>query len=133
MQFVWQNDESDTTALLNVATYLVLKGWCEASVGWPDLRPIPARAYLHVSAELALFEWWNQPPTSPLSQKSQTAEALSLVASASGLSRLGDTETENLFNGYDPRYSLFAVPPKGVAVFQVSMNTLYHVYGSVFL
>jgi len=130
--YVWQNDESDTTALLNVATYLVLKGWCEASVGPPDLRPIPARADLDVSAELALFEWWNQPPTSPLFQKSQTAEALSLTASAFGPFSSGDTETENVFNGYDPRYSLFAVPPKGVAVFQVSMNTLYSVYGSGF-
>jgi len=130
--YVWENDESDRTALLNVTTYVVLKGWCEASVGPPDLRPIPAKATLDVSAELALFEWWNQPPTSPLSQKSQTAQALSLHASAFGPFSSGDTETENLFNGYDLQYSLFAVPPKGLAVFQVSMNTLYNVYGSGF-
>jgi len=127
--YVWENP-SEHFALVNVETYVVLKGFCLTSVQPRIAQFLGAHSRLSVHAGLTLLEWWNQPPTTPLFQKSQEVEALGLHAYAPFLS--GDTEDQNLFDGYDLKYSLFAVPPKGVAVFYVNMFTKQTTDGHAF-
>jgi hypothetical protein len=129
--YFWENP-SENTALVNIATYLVLKGFCEASVDRPSLGNFYAFGDLHIRAELEILEWWNQPPTSPLFQTSQKVEALHFHVNAFGPFSPGETKLKHLFDGYDLKYSLFAVPPKRAAVFRVSMSATHWVWQSGF-
>ena len=124
--YVWENP-SDQHALVNIETYIVLKGFCEASVDRPT-NLLYATSDLHVGAELEIFEWWNQQPTTPLPQKTQKVEAVHLHCNAFGPFSPGETKTQNIFDGYDLKYSLFVVPPKGVVVFYISMFTKEHAF-----
>jgi len=88
--YVWENP-SDHHALVNIETYIVLKGFCEATVEIQG-NPLYATSDLHVGAELQLFEWWNQPPTTPLPQKTQKVEAVHLHCNAFGPFSPGETK-----------------------------------------
>jgi hypothetical protein len=129
--YFWENP-SENTALVNIETYLVLKGHCQANVDRPSLGNFFAEGDLHIRAELELLEWWNQPPTSPLFQTSQKLEALHLHVNAFGPFSPGETKLKSLFDGYDLKYSLFAVPPKRAAVFRVSMSATHNVWQNGF-
>jgi len=124
--YVWENP-SENHALVNVGTYVVLKGHCQAGLDRPPIYQFVAVADLIVGVELQLFEWWNQPPTNPLFQQSQKVEPVDLHCNAFGPFSTGETKSQTIFDGYDLKYSLFVVPPKGVAVFYVSMFTLEYV------
>jgi hypothetical protein len=80
--------------------------------------------------ELKLYEWWNQPPTFPLGEASQTTQILYLDAESPWiLDKAENTKYEWVFNGYDVKRSSLAVPPNGVVVFEVSLLSGTWIFG----
>ncbi len=118
--FMWEN-ESDQNAFVNVASSFIFNGPCDV---WAA-RGFPTGDYvrLSLSASLDLFEWWNQPPTTPLSQATQMQAVADIRA-------LGDWFLGNPVN-HDGKYfsltpielgySIFLVPPKGIAIFNMNV------------
>lgn len=117
--YLWRNP-SDRFAVVNVDGFLILNGFCRAhqSGGYfPGNRITTIR----LSGSMALFEWWNQPPTQPLSQASLTQTLFTLSADAGdGFGGDSSTVSKNVFRGCDLQYSLFLVPPSAVTVIEVS-------------
>jgi hypothetical protein len=112
--FAWENP-SDRYAIINVASYLMLNGFCAAmsDPGWPTHL-----SALGLTVELGVLEYWNNPPTAPAAQVSQFSSAGGPRAEGS---ILGDYETAAITGAYDVSYSSFAIPGKGVAVFVVTL------------
>jgi hypothetical protein len=122
--FLWENP-SDKFAVMNIDAYLVLNGFCSVVDG-RSLFSGNRSSNLYMQTRLTIHEWWKQPPTFPLHQTDQLRHVLSLSANG-GLLSGGDIDARHIFRGYDLRYNLFLMPPKGVAVFQV---TLYFYYST---
>jgi hypothetical protein len=135
--FLWRNDTGGD-AVVNVESELLLKGTCGAyaDAGWiPEFwwgTGNVGESTLGISAQLKLLEWWNQPPTQPLRQPSQSREVIDLFveggfAPAVWVSNwgagLGDIWT--LTGNYHLRYDDFFVPTDAVAVFEVSLTMHY--------
>lgn len=116
--FMWDNP-TDKIAVINVNGYSIFHGTAFVGVGggfWPGNRSASVR----LTAELQIFEWWNQPPTSPFVQADQTAEILNLRVSAGGFSEVGAIDLRDVHRGNDLRHTLMLVPPRGVVVFAVT-------------
>lgn len=114
--FLWENP-SDKFAVINVDAYHVLSGFCSVVDG-RSLISGGESSSLFMQSRLNILEWWNQPPTAPLHQADQFQNVLFLSADG-GLLSGGDINAKYIFRGYDLRYNLLLVPPKGVSVFQV--------------
>lgn len=102
----------------------MLNGFCRSGSDggfWPDSR----YSSLRVRAKLYPLEWWNQPPTSPPEQASQSQEVLSLSTGTSGFGSLGAIETEEISGEYNLPYDFFIVPSHDVAVFEIVMYVSY--------
>ena len=82
--FLWQNP-SDKAVVVNVHGYLVLDGFCSvfSNGGFIAL----AFAELNVDADLVIHELWNDPPTSPVAQSTQSQNALTLSCESLGIHR----------------------------------------------
>jgi hypothetical protein len=117
--FRWENSSANPVLLANIASHLVVKGYWEVDA-FNSFLPYVNYAGVEADAKLQLFEWWNQPPTSPLSEASQTTQILDFEAEGPAAGgRAQNTKYAWVFNGYDVKYSSLAVPPNGVVVFEV--------------
>ena len=122
--FLWGNP-SDKFALVNVDGYLVLNAVCQAIVEggfFPDDR----QTTLTVDANLHIHQLWDDPPSSPPFQASQTQRALTLSLDNGGWFAIGEIASENLFRGFDLQYSLLAVPPRAFVLIEVACTLSYN-------
>jgi hypothetical protein len=124
--FMWQNP-SAYLATINVSTSLIIKGEVQVSSDQGTLSG--DNNTVQLSSQLSLIEWWNQPPTYPFPEGSQRVDNI-VYLSATGGSIFGgsDIKAVNLFNAYDMSYSIFSVPPNGVAIFEVQLLYSYHTH-----
>jgi hypothetical protein len=58
----------------------------------------------------------------PLPQADQRQNALKLRVDSGGISDDDKTAVQNLFRGFDLRYSSFLVPPNGMVMFEVACS-----------
>jgi hypothetical protein len=126
--FVWQNPR-DAWTIINAGTYLQLNGQCDEFEQGGFLSG--SVSDLTVMALLNVWEWWNQPPTSPYSQPTQSQIVVSFGADGGGfLSDLGggNVVSRDVNGNYDLSRSLFLLPPNGVAVFEVMLQFTYENY-----
>lgn len=112
--FFWQNP-SDQFIFVDVETSPVLNGFCQAN----EHSGISTFASLILNVDLALFEWWNQPPTSPADESAQHQGVLSIGAFEQ---LFGGTQTQSVNENYRLGYSFFRIAPGGVAVFEVRLT-----------
>jgi hypothetical protein len=124
--YVWENP-SNNPALVNVETYIVYKGFVEAGLYRNII--LPQEGFLDVRATLRIFEWWNQPPTQPVRNGTQFTFPVSLTVHSGGFWDPGDSQFTYVLDGFDPKYNLFTMPPKGVAVFDVETLILGSYFG----
>jgi hypothetical protein len=124
--YVWENP-NDRFAAINVASFLALNGSCEASADGGTAGIFPGgTSNLQLKAFLNVWEWWNQPPTNPLRQATQTRDVLNLSADGGGwFGSVGAIEVRSVSGNFDVSYSLFVLPPHGVAVFEVTLLVTY--------
>jgi len=124
--FVWENP-SDRWAIVNVESALALNGTVdEFEEGGIFSGSV---SNLSVDVRLNVWEWWNQPPTSPFPQATQSQHVLSLSASGGGfLSSLGGgtVESASIQGNFDLSRRLFLLPPNGVAVFEATLLFSYN-------
>jgi hypothetical protein len=118
--YLWQN-EDDRYAVVDVDGYLILNGFGRVfqTGGWTSGERSTS---LTIAGVMSLWEWWNQPPTSPALQPDQSQTALSLWASPSGWFADDQTVSGSIFRGYDLRNTLSVVPPQGVLVIEVEVD-----------
>jgi hypothetical protein len=123
--FVWDNP-NDAWAVINVESNLTVNGSCDAfAEGGFFLGSLNT---LWVQASLNVWEWWNQPPTMLSPQATQVQKVLSVTANGGGfLSNLGggSIDSESAAGMFDVRRTLFSLPPRGVAVFEVTLEFFY--------
>jgi hypothetical protein len=113
--YLWTNPH-DAYSVINIGGFLILNGTCQASAGggfWPSDR----YSKLSLDAKLEIYEWWNQPPTSPVPQMDQSINVVTLEANQEGFSEVGDIEFKSIFRAYGLSYSLMLVPPLATVVF----------------
>jgi hypothetical protein len=126
--FAWRNP-SDRSAVINVASYLMLNGYCDAGAG-----PGFTHSDLLVTTRLNVFEWWNNPATNPPYQTGQINYSLPfLEAYGGGVFGVGDFETMEITGNYDVEYRMFAVPPHEVAVFTVDLTLGHFIIGDGYI
>ncbi len=125
--FVWRNPSS-AYAVVNVASYLRLNGFCDA---WANGGFLPDNwAGLGLHASLNVYEWWTQPPALAPDQPSSTQYLGGPTAAANGLFDPGTYDSQRISGAYDVTYREFILPPQGVAVFEVSFGFLHLIFGS---
>ena len=128
--FVWDNPR-DENSLINIECSLGVRGTCKADANSGFLSG--GSSSLTVRAELQPLEWWNQPPTTPLPQSSQIQDVAIISSSGGVLWGVGKEilgiETPSLIvsSQYDLQHNLFAVPPRGVVVFKVTLSLDYSI------
>jgi len=121
--YLWQNP-SDSNAVINVVADMVLTGFCsvESDGGF---FPGDRRSRLNLFVRLRPWEWWNQPPTLPLEQVSQSEHVLELSTNTGGFMAHNATDSESVLSVNELRYDSFLVPPHGVVVLEVLLDVLY--------
>jgi hypothetical protein len=126
--FLWQN-ETGSDVVLNVESYLMLNGWCQltADSGWiwsPFWgQGTIGKSRLAVDAELALLEWWNQPPTQPAFQSGQIQNVLKRAISGGfAFGNPGKTDLALVTGNHHLNYDLFHVPRDAAVVFEVALS-----------
>jgi hypothetical protein len=126
-----ENSSPNPVLLSNVASHLIVKGYWEADAYFSLFGF--GHCLVLSFADLRIFEWWNQPPTSPLTEDSQGATIVDLdVHGPAILGRAQNTKYAVVFNGYDvKKYSSFIVPPNGLVVFEVALTSLGYVNGGL--
>jgi hypothetical protein len=124
--FVFENPNDSFTAV-NIASYLRLNGSCRASADGGTAGIFPGgSSHLHLKAFLNVWEWWNQPPTRPVGEATQTRDVLNLSADGGGyFESVGDIEVQAVSGNFDVTYQLFVLPPNGVGVFEVTLLVSY--------
>jgi hypothetical protein len=129
--YVWENP-SERPVVVNVESYLMLNGFCDAfAEGGPGPRSFWGDKYtdLDVGVDLNVFEYWNNPPTSPSGQAGQAEYALRLSADGGGIFGLGGYDSGAVIGTFDVIYKMFLVPPKGVAVFEIVLDVFHRTEG----
>jgi hypothetical protein len=121
--FLWENP-SDRFAVVRVHGFVVFNGTMTAGQDG-GIFPGDRSASISAVGNLHLFEWWNQPPTEPLSQADQDQTALTVATSGYGWSDPGSIELEHVFRGLDCSYDLFLIPPHGVTVIEMAAALSY--------
>jgi hypothetical protein len=122
--FSWQNP-SESTISVDVAASLALMGLCEAATAGAT---VAGDARLRVGAALNIHELWNDPPTSPIFQPTQSLPALD-VHSETFLFWGNDFDIQLVANSFELRYFQFVMPPKGIAMFEVACELECHLSG----
>jgi len=120
--FVWRN-ETGSDAVVNVASYLTLNGSCKVHANssfWHGLAT-PPFSQVSVDAELSVFEWWNEPPTEPLSEPGQLQNVIPILK-AEGGEFSGDGKSTLVSANCQLTYNIFRIPSNDVAVFEVGLS-----------
>ncbi len=123
--FVWQNP-NDKFVVVNVESNLAVNGACDAFAEGGFF--VGSLNSLFVQTSLNVWEWWNNPPTTLPPQATQTLRVLAVTEAGGGpLSNLGGGSVDSASaNGiFDVRRTLFSLPPRGVAVFEVALELFY--------
>jgi hypothetical protein len=113
--YLWTNPHN-AYSVVNIGGFLILNGKCQAAAGdgfWPGDR----YSKMVIEAKLEIYEWWNQPPTSPVPQMDQSISIKTLEADQGGFGAVGDIEPATFFRAYGLSYSLMLVPPLATVVF----------------
>jgi len=127
--YLWEN-AADGYAVVTIDGFLTLNGFCAARSSGAFLGGSSSTLGLH--AVLEVFEWWNQPATTPLPQDGQRLPVVWFTADSTGWFDDDDTEYALVFRGFDLRYEQLAVPPHGVLVAEVLLSIYYNLgFGSV--
>jgi len=134
--YLWEN-EAQSPVVVDVSSYMTLWGHWQGFATYYKTSPedpFPGSgqgsAHMNLSANLALYEWWNQPPTlAPLQnlpdQQTQVS-ILNLVFTA------GVGQSRNLFDGVFLKQSWVVIPAGGALVAEVSLDADHFVnHGSV--
>jgi hypothetical protein len=128
--FVWDNPRDNHT-VIDVECSVGIRGICKADAESGFLSG--GSSSLTVRAELQPLEWWNQPPTTPLPQSSQIEDVAVISWSGGAAWGLGreilGIETPSLLvsSQHDLQHKLFAVPPRGVVVFKITLSLDYRI------
>src|SRR5260370_22529131 len=135
--FLWTN-ESDAWSLVNVTTSLILNGFCIANADLGFFSGDSVRLLLE--AHLNLMRWSGWPPDPNGKPADQTYEP---IRQAAQLQNVVDWSVAGygIFGGgppgynyqrqvfmmapFDLSYRLFPIPPRGVAIFEVSLRIMY--------
>ena len=121
--FLWTNP-SDKYAVINVDGFLIFNGnWNAGQNG--GLFAGDSYGDLEITANLRLYEWWNQPPTQPTVQPDQTIEVLNVSNDQDSWDNLGEVDAGAVFRGHDLKYGLFVMPPQGSVVIEVAATIQY--------
>ncbi len=123
---VWQNTVG-TPVTLDAHSYLVLNGGAAAYVHGGVFPDDSLFSNLAIDVSLHPWEWWNQPPTSPLAQPDQAQNVMSLHQGGSGWVDYLPGPEQDVFRGYDLSYHSWIVPPNGFAVFETTMSLTYSI------
>ena len=123
--YLWSNP-SAYHAVVNARCDLAFRGSCQA-VGDSGFL-LGGNAKLDGYGVLRALEWWNQPPT--YGDGNELNFFMDLEGDGSGFWRFetGDVDFKNQFDPIDLRYDLFAIPPKGSAVFEVTVAFDYSLF-----
>jgi hypothetical protein len=127
--FIWRN-ETGGDAVVNVASYLTLNGSCKVhakSSFWHGLAA-PNFSKVSVDAELSVFEWWNEPPTEPLSEPGQLQNVTPSLEADGGEFR-DDGRSTLVSANCQLTYDIFRIPSNDVAVFEVGLSLTWTVVG----
>jgi len=138
--YVWENDTAYTT-VVDVSAYTTVSGsWqAEASIyaihdpighpGDPDYDPTNTdsaggSAHLALSANLALYEWWNSPPTlAPLQNAPDQQTQISFLnLDLQAVPPDPVFKSSFMFNGFELKQRLLVIPPEGVLVAEVNFD-----------
>jgi hypothetical protein len=114
--FLWENP-SDRQAVINVDTNLMLNGFCSATADYGYYPFNWNNTMLLISAELSLWDHWNQPDIHPYIVEHQV-----LFLDAEGGFLETDYDARYVIGNYNLHYNLFVVPPRAVAIFVVSLS-----------
>jgi hypothetical protein len=119
--FRWENSSPNPVLLENVVAHLVVNGYWEVEANSSLLDYNYSQVV--VAAELLIFELWNQAPP-PLVESNRISELDVRGGFPGPWGSKGKTRYEIIVNGYDVvEYNSFAVPPEGVVIFEVRLNT----------
>lgn len=121
--FLWENPR-DRYSVANVDGFLILNGFCDA-LGHGGFLWGDRFSKLQVDVTMRLMEWWNQPPTEPPADPSQTQRAVTLSVDTGGFHDITHVEIADVFRAYDLQYRFFTLPPHGVVVIEVSVAASY--------
>jgi len=132
--FWWTNSGSKPVSLANITSRFVINGFWETYASCSYIAPNWNYVYLDSDARLNIIEFWNQPPTSPPVENDQYT-TVAFLEIEGGLCETDPPETdktEYVFNvSYDFKHSSsFVVPPKGVVLFEVLLDTATHILGA---
>jgi hypothetical protein len=126
--FAWRNP-ADHDALINIGSYLLLNGFCDAGAG-----PGWTHSTLLVNPRLNIFEWWNNPATQPPYQSGQYNYDLPYLEAEGGKDTgVGEYKTLAISGNYDLEYRHFTVPAKEVAVFTVTLTLWHYIRGDGYI
>jgi hypothetical protein len=120
--------------LANITSRFVINGFWEAYASCSYIAPNWNYVYLNSGAQLNIIEFWNLPSTSlPVENDQYTTVAFLEIKG--GLCETDPPETdktEYVFNkSYDFKHSSsFVVPPRGVVLFEVLLDTATHIFGA---
>ena len=123
--FVWQNP-NDGPVVVNVLSVLSLNGICEAAANagfalWPG-----GKSQLWMYAVLWVLEARSHPQVIPVGEDIQNQEVLDLEVDLTGLfGPPGDIEIVNVRGNAQVGYNNFSLPPKGLALINVSLEVWY--------
>jgi hypothetical protein len=117
--FAWRNPSS-AYVVINVESYLAMNGF---NLAWASPSFYLGNFVgLDITAFLAVYEWWNQPPISPPTQASQNQRVDGTWATSVGPFDPGGTDSDFVNGLYDLSYRELVIPPQEVAVFEVGVD-----------
>ena len=129
---VWENT-TGTPVSVDAHSYFVLNGGAAVDVRGGVFPDDSLYSNLTIDVSLYPWEWWNQPPTSPLAQPDQSQNVMTLHQGGSGWDEAIASQIQYVFRGYDLSYHSWAVPPNALTVFETSMSLTYSSQGGTFL
>jgi hypothetical protein len=139
--YLWEN-ETGYTVVVDVSAYTTLWGFWQGAgsyyhkddgghVHQPGEPPDEGTdaygsAHLDLSANLALYEWWNEPPTiAPLQNSPDQHTRIGFLDR--GWRGWGDGTSSTMFAGFVLEQNLVVIPPGGVLVTEVSLDVVHRV------
>ena len=115
--YVWTNPKN-AFEVINVTGFVIFNGHCSVGVDG-GLLPGDRQASVLVKGRLEILEFFNDPPTSPLSQPDQEVTVLQMRETALGFGEVGALDARDVFRGVGLSHLHMIVPPRGVVVFGV--------------
>lgn len=138
--YLWEND-TPYTVVVNVSAWTTLWGFWQGAAFFyhkddfghvhqpgepPDVElNASGSAHLDLSANLALYQWWNEPPT--IAPLQNSPDQHTRVGFLDRDWRGGDGTSSTMFTGFVLEQNLVVIPPGGVLVSEVSLDVVHRV------